>query len=227
MATLKQLKELQGSNKLLVFGYIRKLEKEINITGITMLILYKILEYFYINEYFCKYGDVIQVSQDKKTITRIGTMHAWNNNSYGKIWFKSNGNEIARWKFKIDVLLDGNEMYFQFLSKDGRPNEDAGDPRDKPNYAWSNRYDYDMCGEGQYVGRDNVVARHYPEEGDQVEIELNTKNGSIRWKVSHHQYQNAFINIEQADHIKYKMAITLHAVGTKITLVDFVCFNKE
>ena len=226
MSTLRELKQLQGSDKWLVFGYIRRIEKELKIPNVTMLIIYKILEYFYLNEYFDKHGDVIQVSEDKRTITRIGDKNAWNNNSYGNIWIKSNGNEIARWKFEMDHVEMRQELYFQFLSKDIRLNEDGGREEDAPNYAWSNKFDIDCHGACGSISKTYDYSS-YPRTGDQVIIELNTKERTIRCKVRDAAYETIFEQIEQGDDIKYKMAITLHAVGMKVTMIDFQCVNAD
>ena len=89
MASLKQLKQLSGKNKFLVFGFIRTIEKESKMITIPMLIFYNILGYYHLNEYFSKCCDEIEISPDKMTITITkkakDQYSELNNNSYGSL----------------------------------------------------------------------------------------------------------------------------------------------
>ena len=118
MVTLKQLKMLDNSDKSLVFGFIKMMEKKSNLIAIPLLVFYNILGYYYIHDYFEKCGDDLQISEDKMTITKITKHRDWNdNNAYGKLWFKSNGNEIATWKFRMNKTLGVNrEIYLSLVT---------------------------------------------------------------------------------------------------------------
>ena len=228
MSSLKLLKSLDNLSKKLVFGYVRKVEKEFNISAVPLLILYKILGYFYLYEYFEKCGDDLNISDHKMTVTKISEVdgHSWaDNNAYGSLWFKSKGNEIATWKFKINKMGDENhEIYFALVSKDIRLNKDAYNSKDKPMYSLSNEgEDMPFYGEGDY---------HFPEftlenvsnDGDEVSIRLNTKNRSIKWQIGkENEYEMLFSGIEQEDNISYKLAISLHSITNSISLIDFEC----
>ena len=229
MPSLKQLKQLNGSNKFLVFGYIRKTEKESRIMNIPMLIFYNILGYFHLFEYFSKCGDEIIISDDKMTITKKEmSCDDWNNNSYGNLWFASNGNEIATWKFRINKIQHStcNSIYFIFSSKDNRLNDDGNHIEDSPNYGWSNYDDAIFHGGG---------ALHYDcwkkdddkhEEGDVISITLNTKNGVIAWSPKRdEQMRTVYTGIKQNPAIRYKLAISLCYQQNSVSLIDFKCLN--
>ena len=230
MSSLKELKNLKGPNKFLVFGYIRKIEQQSNLATIPLLIFYNILGYFYLNEYFSKCGDEIEISDDRKTITKTKSLGNgyWRNNSYGNLWFASNGNEIATWKFRINrIKIDSsgfNEIYFVFSSKDHRLNEDANDTDDIPNYGCSN------CGEltshGQGIGNNDHYDDSMHDKDDVISITLNTKKGEILFDfIENGDTAAKYTGIEQDANIKYKLAVSLSSVKNSITLVDFKCFN--
>lgn len=238
MSSLKFLSKLNDSNKSLVFGYVRSIEKKSNMITIPMLIYYQILTYFYIHEYFTKCGDELEISEDKMTLKKIDIIHSrhtkeWMNNAYCNIWFASNGQEIATWKFKLNEIetpkedVAWHEIYFVFVSKDERLNEDANSSEDAPNYGWSNNEETYHFGAGEDCV-EFVAGCKAHENGDKVSITLNTKEGSIKWKRFATEEGDSYYvykNIEQSDSIKYKLAVSLRSKNNSITLIDFKCCN--
>ena len=242
MSLLKQLKKLQGSNKTLVYGYIREIERSIveksNITAIPLLIFYNILGYFYMNEYFSECGDDLEISNNNMTVKKNSSC-GWENGACFNFWFNSKGNEIATWRFRIDkIRCDGifcadhnHEIYFAFISRDMDLNDCiCGDKDGRPSYGFSSYNYYRYFGEFAEVGSNFFPTE--PGDGDIISIELNTQKGRIRCNCNYKssgddtgEYNNVYRGIEQKDDIKYKLAISMHTIYTAITLIDFKCFN--
>ena len=150
------------------------------------------------------------------------------NNSYGNVWFKSNGNEIATWKFKINsfeiyYFTEQHEIYFTFCSKDNRINEETNQQDDTPNYGWSNNKETVFSGKGQkhFGDQDDSIHR----KGDIFSITLNTKNGIIEWSRCDDKKETVYSGIERDDNIKYKLALSLRSKNNSVTLIDFNCLN--
>ena len=108
MASLRNIKS-NGRDDLLVSGFMRKTKKESKISSIPTDIFYAILSFFYIYEYFDKCGKELEISEDKTTISTIytgdksaSTALFSDNTGFGHLWFNLNGNEIAKWRFRIN-----------------------------------------------------------------------------------------------------------------------------
>ena len=219
MASLKKLKTLDHADKSLVFGYITHMEEESNISSIPLVIVYKILAYFYIYEYFSECGDDLQITDDKTTVTKAYKEHhrfnhRWWNNAYGHLWFNSNGNEIVKWKFEIKgngIVMNGlrDKVFFVLTPYGNRLNDDATNQSDAPNYGFSNE------GGRIYYSRDGNCdigdAGYGADIGDKITIQLNTitGNGNIRCKVNNDEYVTVYDEIEQNDNLKYKLAVSI------------------
>ena len=97
---LKTLKAVEDKYKLPVFGYVRSSQNE-SIIYIPMMIFYLCLGYFYDPEYFEKCCKNMQISNDKLTITQIGTGYG-DDTVYCKRCIKSDVPQIMTWTLKIN-----------------------------------------------------------------------------------------------------------------------------
>lgn len=229
VASLKILKNLDNSDKSLVFGYVRKVEKELQMISIPALIFYKILGYFYLHEYFAKGGDDLEISDDKLTVSAAHHWSGWGfNNAYGNLWFKSTGNEIATWKFRIDSP-GISPVGFGIVSKDDRLNEDAANALDKPLYFVSpNGNVIKHYGEGtEHVEASDYALQAWYKHEFELEIELNTKCKTIKWRhmksdEDHdEELQPLFMDIQQSDSTEYKILVSIRQRGDIVSLIDF------
>ena len=147
------------------------------------------------------------------------------NNAYLNTWFKSNGKEIIIWKFRItEMKWDGNdEIYFIIVSKDNCRNTSAMNWESTPNYGISNGGLINKYGKGT---THSYYGAAYHSKGDEISIMLDTNEGSIKWsRFGNDEYENVITGIEQSDHIKYKLAISMGSVQNSIKLIDFYCFS--
>ena len=207
MATLKKLKQIDNRFKYAVFGYVRSMESQLSHYNVPVLISYVVLSYYFHGEYFAKYGDKVQLSNDRMTVTKIIDKSMWNkynNTTYGNIWIESNVNQIAKWKLK----LSSNNVWISILSKDDRINEHCLQSMDEPlygfgtvvggGYAFSYREGSD--GECEQINTGSRFASFH----DNITLTLNTKDRTISFKnVEDTETIIMFKNIKRRDDIRY------------------------
>ena len=118
------------------------------------------------------------------TVSKKKGSNGWANNAFGNVWFRSNGNEIAKWKFRINQIWEyepeNHEIYFMFVSKEKRLNKDANNSLDAPNYGFSNWRECYYHGNGNTHIECDDDRMH--EKGDEISVTLNTNKGVIKWK---------------------------------------------
>ena len=107
MTTLAQrlidAKEADDHIQLLVFGYIKSIDKANNSRDIIPIeIFYLCILFLFQRECFHIIASDISISSDKLTITKNETAGTnWLNTSYGKVVIPSTSKTIATWKIKI------------------------------------------------------------------------------------------------------------------------------
>ena len=226
MAALNLLKTVADRHKSAVFGYIRQKEAQLLLRNIPSMIAYLCLQFYFHGEYFEKCSDDLEISPDKKTVTKIQNGLTWNNLAYGKVWINSISNCIAKWKFKIDYLH--RSTYWQhfviyFLSKEHDPGHSAMYVRDPE------RPFYVICGNGCCYSHESMDSSQPIAKldaftiNDEIILTLNTIQKTIWMQVNGRQNQCLFVNITSNEAIKYKVGIMLFDLKYSISLIDFDC----
>ena len=119
-SSLKQLKLIKQDTKFIVVGYVRQNENKLSLfCNVPSMIPYLCLLYYFHGEYFEKVGDDINISKDKRTITKVVESLKFKNTSYGQIWIDPKVPQIAKWKFMINKMLGpAQELIFNRLNED-------------------------------------------------------------------------------------------------------------
>ena len=182
-----------------VFGYVRKMEKELKCCSIPLLIFYICFGYYYLQEFFTR-SDYLTISKDKLSVEHT--------KKDGKVWgnIMLYGKYIAMWKFTVDKCC--GPIFIQFIS----PQED--NICNEVMYSLNNH----GCGYigqyGRFAGR--VVTW---KTNDIITIILDSYNKNIRIQNNNQQIYTVISNINT--NLKYQLRIELCSSGDKLTLTSF------
>ena len=213
--SLKSLSRIDDRAKYAVSGWLRKEDNSMNLYHIPLISCLCVL-FFGGSEIFEIPGNDVKISEDGKSITKIG--NEWNDNrntSYGmkRIWSKSD--VIYQWNLMIKAYITG--MYIG-LSSVICP--DKYYPRQVGQHYvyWNEGMLRRVNGEWDYkYGTHAKVC-------DIVSIRLDLKNREIRILVNGEDqgiaYQGDDITID--DDIEYRLAIIMCDPGDCVEIVDFV-----
>ena len=204
------------STKLLIFGYVRDNNIKMRISNnIPDLICFIIILYCMNEEYFDKPGQNIHISDDKLSITRIsGT--GYDNTTYCKQWIPSISKMIITWKFKVETYT-GTILLGITANFDTFQNDDFTDYGNDiaPVYALSNN------GVWESTQSDKAFKSWAYSANDEITFILNLKDGNITFQVNNDIKQIIWSDIKMSEEIKYKLAVVLFKMNTKLSLIDF------
>ena len=218
----QKLNSIDTKIKDSVFGYIRCQGKQLSLRNVPALISYIALNYYYHNEYFAKYGQQVQLSNNNMTITKqeiLEDKEDIDNTTYGNTWIDSVIPQIVSWRLQMSV---DNHILFGLFSKDIRIDEDCVfDDDDKPFYAFENdgTLSYED-GNGTECETDNYNWSELLE--DQWSLILNTEDKTISLqKDKSSEIIAIYENIQTGNSIKYKLGINLYEKDDNVSLIDF------
>ena len=105
--SLKKLKSIDKRTKYSVYGWIREKGKKLKIKAVPSIISAICILYFREEEIFNIISDNgIELSENKRMITKIGDDAKINNNNYGIIKVNSGSGLICRWDLKAIKISD-------------------------------------------------------------------------------------------------------------------------
>ena len=214
---LKTAKQADERSKLLVFGYIRNINDTQQIsTNISDLIWIMILIYYMEHEYFDSFGDDLQLSNDKKMVTKIKRDNNWDNNCYGIIEIAStNNNCIYEWKFKIKLSSgDCGHCVIGITAEEHTPNIDF-EENDGCHYALSS------TGFNYTQKYDWITQCDDFSHNDHVTLQLNMAQKEIRYLTDDEDLGIIYKNINHGDDVIYRLFVAINAIGDSIEITDF------
>ena len=98
--SFKALSKIDKRTKFAVYGWIRNHEKQLNVRHVPAMITAICILYFRNEERFNLTRDGIELSENKKRITKVINNYAWDDN-YGLIEIPSLSESIYQWNMKI------------------------------------------------------------------------------------------------------------------------------
>ena len=225
MATARKRiwKEADRESTYTVFGYIRKMEKQLSSQNIPKDITKICLEFYFMNEYFERAGQDIRISDNKLSITSIcKTDHSWSNISFTKNWIDSMSQNIIIWTLKVNTsstIKRDRGFCVGIFSNDTQLNINPIDA-DQTNYvhwsklgmAFKNGVRYNLLS----------VAR-YKDNNDIIHFKLDLQTASLYCKVNDKQYELLASDIERNEKIQYKLGVTIGTSSSSVTLIDYQC----
>ena len=204
----KKIKSINQWEKDLVIGYTKKAQKLVKPNQIPTAISYLCLVYYYQYDYFVFGGnkiDGIHINDKNDTVTVIddgvGSSYV-----YGIMSISDEIPLIYRWTFK---LLNKGEEFYNDLAI-GISNETD-----------SEHDYYRIFSQGEKDSLDSLAEyAQLLNSGDVIIMEVNVKNGEMRYYVNDKDHGIAFENIDFKKN-KYKMEICVGDKGFEIKLIDF------
>ena len=194
------------NTEYIVSGFIREVQQIIKNNTIPSEICELCVKYYRINEWWDILGRHTTTTLDDICLTK--TNDGWDNTSYGRNVAPSIGNFIYKWSLKI-VKTKSRAIYIGIASNiTDRHLQPFVDNKLYNNYAWNGTSGLIYC-KGCGIDRGDTF-----DEGDIVEIELNTKTGKA-------SFNDTVFNVLQRGHIKYRLAATLHNKDDCIIIQTF------
>ena len=210
LLSFKELDRVEQRDKNLVFGYVRQIKNEQMIPN---LVLFTVLSFWYLAEYFAETGDDIQISDDKMKIAKIIGNGNWRNTTYGKLWFNSMEKMIHKWTFKVKMKSD---VIFGFAAECIHHNEDYT--------ACDTIINYGRAGAGGIWENGRWVVNAYnPITANSTLIVILDLINAIVIHDIDGKMELIHRDIVQNENIQYKLAISMLEKGAVITLIDYRC----
>lgn len=214
---LKRLKQIDDHEKSPVFGYIRRVQKELTLLNVPIMIYYLCLGYYFMEEYFEKSANEMEISENKLTVIHQHSEREYKFRNWPaawcKKWINSNIDQIAKWKIKIENKnIKRNMMLIRLTSHDKLPDQ-------RPNYGFyaSGATYTDELRTGAATIHGSVAFTM----GDTLTIVLNTKEKTIGLIKNKEKIHIIWSNIEYGKNIRYKLCIRFGSVGNTVSLIDY------
>ena len=217
-----------------VCGYVRDMESWLSQHEcIPSIIVHIILAFYWVNEYFASCSKWIKISDNGTTITDIGKKFSSRNTSYCNQWISSMNKVIVKWNFHLSSTITRHyvrkTIQIGFVSKKGSEEQRFGNTDDTPNYSYDVATGIILVN-GKYA--DYTISNHLKliKPGDTFEIILNLiKKEALVKKINVDKDNNKnnnksyviFRDIEVAENIHYKLAVSLLVNGYKLKLNEF------
>ena len=237
---IQKLKEATITTQYSVFGYMRLCERELLLNVLPSRVIYLVLLFYYEPEYFDKSPECIQISDDKRTMTRIDTedRENYHNITFLKQWIDSTSNITVEWVFKIykkkgkscdaskgiciglyskyddEYLklnpLNCNHTPFYVHWASNRKGHAVG--------VWKRERD-----DTRYTSLTNRADFAWSQYGhnDKIKLKYDTKESKVYFKVNDNNYRVLFDKIQKDETIKYKIGVVLARIGDSISLIGF------
>ena len=208
--TFERIKNVDQNTIDLVNGYIRDKQSLLPYEDnpyyvISSLVIHLILSFYFDPEYFATIQGHIKASNNNKIISMNGT-------AYGNITVPSTIPRIYTWKFKI--LKCKTDIYVGITSKIGQHGA----------FCYQDRRSYCAYLPGGRVTNCSLT-RDYPfkniNNNSIVEMILDLKKKELSYCIDGKHLGAAYENIDTGENIKYRMAVYMHYVSTKMELIGF------
>ena len=194
------------------------------------------LVYHFDIEYFEMAGDDIKIIENKTTIYKHNRNKTWNNTTYCHQWIDSTKSIMVKWTFKIIEQIE--TICFGIVSNNKHPNKDCSDDNHIPNYIHCSAGT--LFANGRIVDNlDDVMADVLDDDvdvipgilkynqGNIIKYKLDLCKGIFYGKKNDENYVELLNDIKKGDNIRYKMAISIYSVKTRVSIIDFTINQIE
>ena len=221
-----KLEDIDQSQKDLTSGYLKRIQAEINQNdnpyyNPPSLVVYIIVLYNSICEYFAICGDGMKISDDAETISKH---HYGNDTAYGNIGIHGGHNATYIWKFKVLSKQSSAPIAFGIDASNKKYIKGYFCSSFNPFTFYAYRSNRNAFSRG-YKCAKNMPRSCYGHGLDMEDIiimTVNTKSKSISFCHNDKDLGIAYQNIDFSDNKRYHMAVWTNYAATAITLIDFV-----
>ena len=212
---IRSLKKIGQRTQDTVFGYITKTEKDLSLQNIPDLVGFVCLAYYYLWEYFYKFGAHADTDDERTTLTNTHSQYKYAT-GYGAIRIKSIEPTVHSWKFRIN---SAREYMSIGIDEDGFKGLDYG-------VHFKKTKNYTLMCRGSKTRNGTAEARHVSngyKEGDIVQMVLDLNKRSISFVVNDENNSNAiaYENIPVGEHLIYRMVVCTFDKGDGVTLMAY------
>lgn len=206
----EQLKLVDNATRDTVSGYLR--DNELN--DPPSLIIYCILAFYWLKEYFAILGPGVAVSDDNLTIVKMPKYRYGSGvASFGALIIPSVSNCTYKWKLELTRYIPypaGRSLLMGVATK------------------WDNHkvHSQHVLGYNAYAGNFKKFKSWTKpaircKQGDIVEIELDLKRGQLEFYRNDESVGVAMDNLEASEDIEYRLCVTLNSENDSVTLLSF------
>ena len=211
--------EIDNRTNDLIHGYIKDvILKQNECSTIPPLIVYTIVAYYWITEYFHVIPGSVSLSDNKKKLTSISFGRL--NTSFGRTIIDSTCHNIYKWKLKIINSSTKRQTCVMIGIST------ASDSEATSCFTWSNTaMYYAYNGYNGMIYRQGIIrTRSYGKTftgGDIVGIDLNLSKKQISFTVNDKDQGVAFETIKSEEDLKYRLAISFYETDDSVELMSF------
>ena len=216
---LKKLSKIDSRTKYSVYGWIREMEKRLDIQHVPLMITSICILYYHQDEIFDIVGDGFKLSLDKKCITKCNNNHG--EKVYGFIQVPSNQSCIHQWDLKLN--LSGSSCVNVIgISSENNPSTNSviSDMNCHRYPLWMDgKLNTITCGTSQFA-----FCREYCDrlDGDEtVSIVLDLKLNHIRFVINGEDNGVAYDDIAVGSDIEYRLFIGLYEKSNIVQILNF------
>ena len=236
MALVHKAKTANRKNKITTFGYVKQNVISCNLPAIPELIIYSILAYYHIPEYFERFPkEYFKVSSNKDIITNITDCRPY---YYKKTCrhhciflhqnIKSLSSKIYKWTFKVNFTsyIDFGLVTTPIQDQDTHIEicKPKRDPLTNEPYAYYHLSSLGCQVEFPGFCEEEELPYHALLSGDTITIILDLNNKIISCIIDNGKLLNEyklFTNIWKGENINYNMTLQLYDNGDNVKLLQF------
>ena len=214
------LQHIDDITKYTVYGWIREVEKALNLDPIPNEIILICISYYHEEEMWSEIGGNNELSGKGKIVERLKTTRSWGDCNHGSIFIESTANCICRWDLKVWKLKSGG-MQLGIVS-DPAQREYFTAIKDGSFYIyWNSGYTFNNDKTlTEYEWTWNKCDQKY-RKGDEISIILDLKERKVTFLVNGTDANNGYENIEIGDKIKYQLFSAMHFAGDCVEILKF------
>ena len=219
---LKLLSKIDQRTKDCVHGWIRGMEKKLNLRHIENIICSICILYNRDIDTFGTVSSTHEISDNKAKLTKVSNDEDWENNNYGLIAIRSHDNKaLYQWDLKIhkDSSKQGIGGIVVGISSRVEPEQDVDDIAGH-HYCYLNTAKKcvgDLTSEGM---RWDDYGQPYG-GGDEVSIHLDLYKKFVKFFVNGQDQGIAYANIASNESIEYRLMVSLYYVDDSVEILGF------
>ena len=220
-----RIKDIEQTQKDIVYGFIRGAQQllpneENSYYNIPSLVIFTCLAYYYNTEYFSKYGEAIELNDEKDTISN----ETWSGyTAYGQIDIFDGECAKFEWEFYVINLDDYIAIGIDSSNKGYTEQEFHDCDNKNAYYAYESDSPYGLIYSYQKSHSPPKIQEMYGnyllEKGDTIKMELNVVDKTLKFYINDKDQGIAFKHIDFTDNKRYNMAVML--TKSKVKLINF------
>eukprot|EP01084_Bolivina_argentea_P171462 297059_1 len=220
---LKDIKYIPKSTKYLVLGYNKHIEQILG-SNIPILINSLCILYYFESDYFEIAGSGITISEDKKSITKTKSTYAraYDNTTYLCMIIPSTQCIECIWTLKIQSSTGTIYSMINIgITSNNEIDKNFTAWRHDDNYSSYSHYAYN--GYAGYKSSNNGISSYGKSfgSGDTIDVHLDLSKKQLIFYKNGISQGVAYNNIATNNDIKYKLAVSIHALNHSVTLTKF------